>query len=1018
MALESNYNPSEFESKIYKKWQELQIGNPDLQNVSKSETHSILMPPPNLTGDLHAGHAFQHFLMDTLSRYERINGKKNLWYPGVDHAGLQLEGVVDGLINKGEFDKQIESLVMGLDNASMLDIQKTLKSKDRSQLAILIKQALPSLWLDCAWQKVNLWRDNQKNQSAVLGDTPDYSRQLFTLDPRASKMVNVAFREYWEDSLIYKNSYLINWSVGLQTALSDVSGDTDFVTRKDPFINFYYKFQSLIPNIKLESDTAQLEQYFTQNPLLVATVRPETIHGDMGVAIHPEILKSKLIDFGISAPQVEQLISDLTAKDLTINFGIPELGVVGVQLIVSDKVDKDFGTGILKVTPASDLTDFNIWVNDFEGGKFVSSINKQGTLTESCGPYATQDRFQARLNIIYDLCKNGYVPLKEGFMTAPEFTTFNYTDYDKSSAVLREMLASYQIDFDYEHNVTICERSKTIVEPLISDEFFVGMTRKSVNTGLSLQEHGLEGISETNFFPNEYQERSRTFINSLKDWCISRNLVWGHQFPVWYNLANNPDKIFYSYQDSHNDPSIQSKMFIGDQEQLTEFIKQNNYPPSSWVQEEKRLDTWFSSSLWPLTTFGYSEYKNGEKINDFGTFYPTSTMVTAKEIFNIWICRMIILSKYFTSKLEKNDNKYNSLPFKDLIIHPTILDDQGKKMSKSLGNGMDPVKQISKYSSDSLRMAMMSGMIPGRNMRLGGNLADKLSEKYRNFGNKVWNIVRFLETKESFKTTLNKDFDPTISGWWLISKYKECVDRYERGFKNYELADALESLYDFVWNDLAAWHLEYIKVSDLDLPLTTYIVKDVIQLLTPFMPFESEVLWENITGESMASSHRNVEDMQYWYDQVTFRTKLIDGFEEVIKTVEGLRSVKGLFNIPAGDLVKFSSDNNAVIENFEYVKMIGKGELSNTEESVNWYQITNSSKADVITLIKDKEAEILRTNKQIETITKQKTTLESMLQSRDFVDNATPDIIKQKYDDLDSRNRDLLLLEKKLSLLK
>ncbi len=1017
MALESNYNPDLFEKAIYAKWQELQIGNPDLQNVSISETHSILMPPPNLTGDLHAGHAFQHYLMDTLSRYERMNGRRNLWFPGVDHAGLQLEGVIDGLIIKGEFDTEINKLVDGINNESIEEIKTILASKDKSQLPLLLKQYLPSLWLDCAWTKVNMWRDNQKNQSAVLGDTPDYSRQLFTLDKKASDMVNFAFREYWEDSLMYKNSYLINWSVGLQTALSDVSGDTDFLTRKDPFINFIYKFESIKSIIKTNSDIHQLEDYFVNNPIEVATVRPETIHGDMGIAIHPEIFRAKLLDFGIDKGQVESLISDIVSKDLIVNFGIKELGVVGVQLIISEKVDKDFGTGALKITPASDLTDFDIWVNDFEGGEFVSAINKQGLLTESCGPYSGQDRFQARANIIYDLCKAGYVPLKEGFASGPTLESFNYTDYDKSIEVLKEQLAVFQINFDYEHNVTICERSKTIVEPLISDEFFIGVARKSVNTGLTLQEHALEGIGEVSFYPFEYQDRARNFIHTLKDWCISRNLLWGHQFPVWYNLAENPDRVFYSYQDWKSDDEVKNKIFIGDEIQLKEYINENNYSPSSWVQEEKRLDTWFSSSLWPLTTFGYKEYMNGNKSNDFGTFYPTSTMVTAKEIFNIWICRMIMLSKYFTSKLENTDNLYNKIPFKDLIIHPTILDDQGKKMSKSLGNGMDPVKQIDKYSSDALRMAMMSGMIPGRNMRLGGNLADKVCEKYRNFGNKVWNIVRFLETKEAFKTHLTNDFDPSLSGWWLISKYKQCLDRYEKAFDNYELSEALEALYQFVWNDLAAWHLEYLKVNDLDLPLTAHIVNDIIQLLTPFMPFESEVLWDNITVQSMAQTLRRVEDINHWNDQMSFRSKLVDGFDEIIKTVEGLRSVKGLFNIPAGELVNYTSTNQYVIENAEFIKMIAKGNAQN-QEADDWYQITLFSKADVISLIKDKESEILRTNKQIIAVKKQKHILESTLQSRDFIDNATPDVIKHKYDDLDARNNDLALLEQKLKLLK
>jgi valyl-tRNA synthetase len=1008
MALESVYNPKDFEVNIYNKWKENKVGKPENQFITKLESHSILMPPPNLTGDLHAGHSFQHFLMDSLCRYERMQGKKSLWFPGVDHAGLQLEGVIDKLIVEGEFDNKILLIV----NAR---IEEVMKSKDRSELARLVKKNNPDLWLELAWSKADLWRDNQKKQAAVLGDTPDYSRQLFTLDDKSSVMVNYAFKQYWEDGLLYKNRNLINWSVGLQTALSEVSGDIDYITRKDPFINFYYKFSSFKAKNSVGYEPV-ITQYFKTNPLVVATVRPETIHGDMGVAIHPDILISNLTQGGLDMTIILELIKDLNSKNVEINFGMPELDVDNVKLIVSSKVDKNFGTGILKITPASDMVDFEIWVEDYQGGMFKSAILKLGILSEECGHYQGQKIEQARLNIIYDLAKFGYVPLKES-KELSELKAFEYISYDKSSQELRTTLEDYQINFDYEHNVTICERSKTVVEPLISDEIFISMTQASKSTGKSIQQHGLEGMREVNCYSQEYQERGLNFINSLKDWCISRNLIWGHQFPVWYNTSTNPDKIFMSNWEYNQDELNREMFFVGTLEELKSHAKSylNN-----WVQDDRRLDTWFSSSLWPLTTFDYLEYISGNSFGDFGTFYPTTTMTTAKEIFNIWVCRMVMLSKYFTSKLDKADKLFNTIPFKDLVITPTVLDDKGKKMSKSLGNGLDPAKQIDKFSSDALRMAMMSGMIPDRNMKFGGVLADKLCEKYRNFGNKVWNIIRFMESKGAFTTKFDEEFEPTISKWWLMDKYYKMIDEYHAGFKNYQLGTSLDALYNFVWNDLATWHLEYIKVNDADLPLLAFILKDVIQLLSPFMPFESEVLFTHIYTDSiypsMAQTIRVETNQDMWAKEAIDHKQDIDGFQEVINTIEALRSIKGLFGIPAGNAVTYTSNSKYVIDNADFIKMTSKCELSQAIHD-DWYQVTSNVQADVLTHIVDKPAEIIRTNKQIEDVTKQKLTIIRMLENTEFIANASIEIIASKNSDLDARNSDIEVLNNKLKLL-
>lgn len=1015
MPLESVYNPKEFEKDIYTKWVESGLGKPENQVTESSVYHSILMPPPNLTGDLHAGHAFQHYLSDTLCRHARLIGNKSLWYPGVDHAGLQLEGVVDKLIIGGALDDQIEKYSKNFSNDDFLILTQALKNKDRSQLPTLVKQNIPSMWLDFAWTKVNLWRNNQQEQAKVLGDTPDYSRQLFTLDDKANKMVSYAFREYWKDGLMYQGKYLINWSVGLQTALSDISGETDYLTKKDPFVTFLYKFSSYKSNSTLTYPIEELILYFTNNPFKVATVRPETIHGDMAIAIHPEIITNQLISNGFDKLVVSQIIEDIQSQDLILNVGIEPLGVKDVRLIISEKVEKDFGTGVLKITPASDIVDYEIWNEAYPNVPFLSAINKQGKLTNVCGVYENQDRDEARLNIIFDLAKNGFIPTKEGFAPV-DLAKFEYDNYDKSVVELKEKLMVYEINFDYEHNVVICERSKTIVEPLISEEVFISMSKKTISTGLSLKEHGLEGFDQTNFYSNEYQKRGIQFLDGLNDWCISRNLVWGHQFPVWYNLESNPEKIFYSHVDWQNNKDIQNKIFIGEEEELHKFLDDSKLSASSWVQETRRLDTWFSSSLWPLSTFGFLDYMNGNNEGDFATFYPTSTMVTAKEIFNIWICRMVMLSKYFTSKLSKTDHLYNSIPFKDLVIHPTVLDDQGKKMSKSLGNGMDPVAQIDKFSSDSLRMAMLSGMIPDRNMRLGGSLADKLSEKYRNFGNKIWNIVRFMESKEAFNTPIDRSFEPSPSGWWLLSKFDEAVNEYNAGFKNYQLGSSLDSIYNFIWNDLASWHLEYLKVNDEDLVLTGYVIQTCIKLISPFMPFEAEVLWDKLNSKSIAFETIDLVELDYWFDQVKFRKESVKSFGKVVSTIESLRSIKGMFSIPAGSKLDYRTTQKAVIDNVEFIKMTTKCELSSSIEG-EWYLAQDGLEVDILGIIPDKKSEIERTNKQITQTQTQIDSILKMLVNEMFLSRATPEAITSKHDDLSARKSELELLNNKLTIL-
>ncbi len=820
MPLPSAYNPKEYEYQIYQEWLKLKLGSPEVQEeiqatpkplvspltrgtgeldyndvgnannggvvASSTDTYSVVVPPPNLTGDLHMGHAFEHYLMDTLVRIARQEGKTTLYYPGVDHAGIQLEGVINKLINKGEFDeqiKQLDNLTSNQTNAKVSDFFNF----DTADRANFLKQNFPETWLQFAWSKVRVWRGNQLKQAEKLGDSPDFDRLLFTLDPRAVDMVNYAFIKYWQDGLIHKGSYLINWSVALQTALSDVPEDISHEERKDPFVTFEYVNQgsvvTWVENSSKFNDDNKIR--IMNNAIMrikVATVRPETVFGDVALAVNKNIFRNKLLSyedssFGrLTSQDVENIIYDIENGYIKIKYMIKGL-ISNIKLILGedDEVDPNFGTGALKITPASDIVDYNIAVKHGIS-HLPQSVGRDGKLTEICGEFAGLTVEHGRMAVIKRLIEDGHVPTVEGFeenresvqnkpsvekLSDPEFRSLSL---EKQKEYLQKNYPQYQVDWNYVHNVTICERSKTVVEPLISEEFFVDyyakfkfnpkINSKNQNTKVplvrgetvgfgvaigqetSLQQLAIAGIHKTNFFPEDYKERALNYFETIKNWCISRDLIWGHNMPVWYNLDVNPERRFYSFKE------IQTQNGNGDQEvSATDRFKiqvEKPAEPGNWVQETKILDTWFSSTLWPLTTLNFLDFANGKQGTDFEKFYPTQTMTTAKEIFYAWIVRMIMTGMYFAGQT----------PFENYLAHAWVLDDKGKKMSKSLGNVIDVADQIEKYSSDAVRLGMLEKSIPGRNIRFGGKLGDAASEKYRNFGNKLWNVARFLEGKE------------------------------------------------------------------------------------------------------------------------------------------------------------------------------------------------------------------------------------------------------------------------------
>jgi valyl-tRNA synthetase len=1018
MSLSLVYSPKDFESKIYQEWQSQNLGNPEIQSQKQGDAkgnYTNIMPPPNLTGDLHAGHAFGHYLMDTLTRIHRQKGEKSLWIPGIDHAGIQLEGVIDKAIKGGDFDDTLNG-VSGL-------------PENKQDWPKYLKKNHSDIWLQLAWKKANEWRDNQAKQSSVLGDTPDHSRNLFTLDKQAVDTVNYAFKKYYEDGLVYKKSYMVNWSVGLQTALSDVPEDIGHDKRKDPFVTFEFK-NFVIKKNNYESffDLSQYKSLYLQSEyfnektlnlfierlekefkLYVSTVRPETIFADEAVAIHPDIFKKIIISiwdrYFIDLDEtknetllknsnlVKQHLSDLFIegienKYLVLTAQIP-LTNKFIPVILADEVEKDFGTGALKITPAHDITDYNIF-HKYIGGEFEQAVGRDGRLTEICGEFAGFTVEEGRKAVIRKLIETGYVPEKHEYEQNIKMDR-QIANYLGSEEKLTEGWSKYEIDWNYEHNVTICERSKTVVEPLISEEFFLSYTNKDSN-GKSLQEYGLQGIQETSYYPDSFQKLGLDYINNIKDWCISRDLIWGHKMPIWYNLELNPEKKFYS-----NDELVENVDF-------NDYIKiQPNKPsePGNWVQEEKILDTWFSSCLWPLSTLNYIGHLAGEKA-EFDTCYPTQDMVTAREIFYAWIVRMTMLGKYFTGKI----------PFENVIITPTIQDEQGKKMSKSLKNGLEPVQAISNYSSDSLRMAMLGGMIPNRNMRLGGALADRLMEKYRNFGNKVWNVARFLEGKDAQKKQLS---DLSSASVWILEKYVKLQIELEKNLQTYEITHSISAIYGFLWDDFADWYVEYLKTDESQLAFAYKLFRQFIITLSPYLPFETQALWQDYFGQKNLLAFEKVS--LDWHTK--FPTSASAGhFQKIITLVQDIRSVKGLYAIDPVIFIDIFTTNELYSQYENFIKLMARTNICiQTELSGQFTNLKFGYAVNILDYIKDKEFELNRTNKLIENLTKQKLQLESQLANQKFIDNAEPDAISQKENDLRERSFELEAQIGKLKLL-
>ncbi|MCX0290641.1 valine--tRNA ligase [Lactobacillus kullabergensis] len=769
--LAPKYDPKEVEQGRYQKWLDQDLFKPS--GDKKAHPYSIVIPPPNVTGKLHLGHAWDTAIQDTLIRLKRMQGYDTLYLPGMDHAGIATQAKVEAKLRK--------------------------QGKDRHEMGreAFVKQV---------WD----WKDEYaaiiKSQWAKLGLSLDYSRERFTLDKGLSKAVRRVFVQLYNEGLIYRGEYIINWDPELQTALSDI--EVVHQDDKGAFYHIKYPF----------ADGSGFVE--------IATTRPETMFGDTAVAVAPG----------------DERYKDIVDKELI-------LPIVGrhIPIIEDQHVDPEFGTGLVKITPAHDPNDF--LVGNRHNLKRINVMNDDGTMNENAGKYEGMDRFACREALVKDLKEQGYLIKVKPIV----------------------------------HSVGHSERSGVQVEPRLSTQWFVKMK--------PLADKVLENqktAGKVNFVPKRFEQTLDHWMEDVHDWVISRQLWWGHRIPAWYNKKTG-------------------EMYVG--EEAPKDIE-------NWKQDPDVLDTWFSSALWPFSTLGWPD----EDSADFKRYFPTNALVTGYDIIFFWVSRMIFQSLHFTHKR----------PFNDVVLHGLIRDEQGRKMSKSLGNGVDPMDVIDQYGADALRWFLLNGTAPGQDTRYNPK---QLASAW-NFINKIWNAARFVimnlpEDAQAAHMPDTSKFD--LSDSWIFDRLNHTVSEVIRLFDDYQFGEAGRELYNFIWNDFCDWYIEMAKValngSDTELKTRKqdnliWILDQILRLLHPIMPFVTEKLWLSMPheGKSIMVAKYPTPHAEFVNDQARRDMAFLI---EIIKAVRNIRmEVNAPLSSPIDIMIQLEDSNNERIltENEEYVK--------------------------------------------------------------------------------------------------
>lgn len=759
-TLSSKYNPQEVEAGRYQEWLEKDLFKPS--GDKKAKPYSIVIPPPNVTGKLHLGHAWDTTLQDMIIRQKRMQGYDTLWLPGMDHAGIATQAKVEAKLQ----EQGISRYDLGREK-----------------------------FVEQVWDWKEEYATHIREQWGKLGISVDYSRERFTLDEGLSKAVRKVFVSLYEKGLIYRGEYIINWDPKARTALSDIE-----VIHKDVEGAFYHMTYELADG----SGTVE-----------IATTRPETMLGDTAVAVHPD----------------DERYQHLIGKNVILPIVNKEIPVVA-----DTYVDMEFGTGVVKITPAHDPNDFE--VGNRHDLPRVNVMNEDGTMNELAGKYAGMDRFEARKAIVKELEELGRLVKIEKMV----------------------------------HSVGHSERTGVVVEPRLSTQWFVKMAPLAKR---AIENQETEDAVE--FYPPRFNQTFLRWMENVHDWVISRQLWWGHQIPAWYHKETG-------------------EMYVG---------MEAPADSENWVQDSDVLDTWFSSALWPFSTMGWPDTEN----EDFKRYFPTNTLVTGYDIIFFWVSRMIFQSLEFT----------DSRPFKNVLIHGLIRDEQGRKMSKSLGNGIDPMEVIEKYGADALRWFLSNGSAPGQDVRFS---YEKMDAAW-NFINKIWNASRFvlMNVEGMSAADLHLDGQKSVADRWILTRLNETIEKVTHLFDRFEFGEAGRNLYNFIWDDFCDWYIEMSKetlygdnpeAKRMNQAVLVYVLDNIVRLLHPIMPFVTEEIFSKLpttTGSIVVASYPEVNEFS---DE-----SAAEGMEILKEVIRAVRNIRAEVNTPLSKAVTLLIQaNDAKVQDF------------------------------------------------------------------------------------------------------
>lgn len=840
------YEPSQVEDKIYKFW--MDGGMFKAQPDSKKEPYCIVMPPPNITGQLHMGHALDETLQDILIRWKRMSGYSALWVPGTDHASIATEAkIVEAMRKEGITKDDI-----GRDG-----------------------------FLKRAWDWKAQYGGRIVEQLKKLGSSCDWSRERFTMDEGCSKAVKEVFVSYYNKGLIYRGERIINWCPHCRTSISNAE-----VVYEDQAGHFWHL------RYPLTDGSGYVE---------LATTRPETLLGDTAIAVNPK----------------DERYKDIIGKTVMLPLVNREIPVVA-----DSYVDMEFGTGVVKITPAHDPNDFEVGAR--HDLPIINVLTEDAKIVDDYPAYAGMDRYEARKKIVEDLEKGGFLVRVE----------------------------------DHEHNVGTCYRCGTTVEPRVSLQWFVKMKE--------LAKPAIEAVrtGDTKFIPARFEKNYYHWMEDIRDWCVSRQLWWGHQIPAFY--CDDCGEMVVTKEDSAVCPKCGKPM----------------------RQDPDTLDTWFSSALWPFSTLGWPE-----QTEELKYYYPTNTLVTGYDIITFWVSRMMVAGmEYMHEK-----------PFSTILIHGLVRDAQGRKMSKSLGNGIDPLEIIANYGADALRFMLATGNSPGNDMRF---IEDKVKAS-RNFANKIWNAARFImmNLPDGFKADKLPE-NLNVEDKWVISKFNTLAKEIGENLDKFELGVAVQKLYDFIWDVYCDWYIELTKpriaaggeTESTAQQVLVWVMKGMLKLLHPFMPFITEEIWQALVNDGSAIM---LQDFPVFDEKLVYADDE-SAFEKIIAGIKGIRNCRGEMNVPPSKKAKlFIETQQADIfakgemffERLAYASEVNICEKVDEKDCVT--VVTDSARFFIpLSDIIDVEKETARLNKDKEKVQKDIDFLSKKLNNQGFIAKAPAQLIE------------------------